>query len=247
VSFDAEYAGLYDLFYAAKDSAGECDLLESLFAEGTRSVLDLGCGTGRHALELARRGYRVTGVDGSASMLEHARAAASERRLEITWKQQDLRQLDGVGTHDAAIVMFAVLGYLEHPGSAREVLTRIRRAVRPGGTLVFDCWFGPGVLRHGPSTVVHSHATGDGRVLRIANPVMDLESHAVDVAYEVLVLRGHAVAKRFVETHRMRFYFPRELRSMLREAGFDSVQLRSWAAPDRPVAIDDWNVLVIAR
>jgi len=75
--FGQAYADQYDLLYHDKDYEAECDLLEEVFRrygqEPIKSILDLGCGTGNHAILLARRGYRVTGVDLSADMLAHAR------------------------------------------------------------------------------------------------------------------------------------------------------------------------------
>lgn len=71
--FGPGYASVYDLLYQDKDYAGECDLLTRLFADfgasPIGSVLDLGCGTGGHAMPLARRGFRVTGVDAAPAML----------------------------------------------------------------------------------------------------------------------------------------------------------------------------------
>jgi len=71
--FGREYASVYDALYRNKDYEGEVDLIERILAEhgasGPRRLLDLGCGTGNHALPLARRGHTVLGVDRSASML----------------------------------------------------------------------------------------------------------------------------------------------------------------------------------
>ena len=79
--FGCGYADQYDLLYSDKDYEAECDLLEEVFRRyGTgpvQTILDLGCGTGSHALLLARRGYQVTGVDRSQEMLAQARQKAA--------------------------------------------------------------------------------------------------------------------------------------------------------------------------
>src|SRR5258706_13298100 len=78
--FGEQYSALYDHFYHDKDYAGECDLLEQVFAAHgsgrVRDVLDLGCGTGGHAWILARRGYRMVGLDRSATMVGLAQEKA---------------------------------------------------------------------------------------------------------------------------------------------------------------------------
>jgi len=83
--FGQVYADQYDLLYSDKNYEAECDLIEEVFRRYAKSsvetILDLGCGTGGHAFPLARRGYRVTGVDRSAEMLAHAREKTSVLQL----------------------------------------------------------------------------------------------------------------------------------------------------------------------
>src|SRR5947209_19234510 len=92
--FGQEYASIYNLLYEDKDYAAECDVLERVFRTfGSRQVhrvLDLGCGTGNHAVPLAERGYQVVGVDRSEDMLARARARGSAAEF----RSGDLTQLD---------------------------------------------------------------------------------------------------------------------------------------------------------
>ena len=108
------YAKFYDALYHEKDYAGEVDYLERLFQkyalQPVQTVLDLGCGSGGHAIRLAERGYRVTGVDRSAEMLAEARKKSGAGNPEFI--QSDLASLALDKTFDAAIAMFAVLSYV---------------------------------------------------------------------------------------------------------------------------------------
>ena len=91
--FAPGYANWYDTLYQDKDYAGECDFLESLFAHRGvpgKSILDLGCGTGNHAVLLAQRGYKVTAVDRSAAMLQTARAKADQTGVTVDFQQQEI-------------------------------------------------------------------------------------------------------------------------------------------------------------
>ncbi|MFC4120435.1 class I SAM-dependent methyltransferase [Nonomuraea zeae] len=103
-------------------------------------VLDVACGSGRHALELARRGCRVTGLDVSAEAVAHARAAAARERLDLDLRQGDMRALPEDVRTDAAMCMGNVFGYLEHAGTQR-FLASLRGLVVPGGTLILDYAF----------------------------------------------------------------------------------------------------------
>jgi SAM-dependent methyltransferase len=114
---------------------GEADLVESLLtAAGGRTVLDAGCGTGRVAIELARRGFVVTGVDADPEMLATARANAPE----LDWADGDLADEDVVGLPDRVdLVLLAgnVMIFLES-GTEAQVLANLAARLSPGGLLV---------------------------------------------------------------------------------------------------------------
>ncbi|MBN6058444.1 class I SAM-dependent methyltransferase [Nonomuraea sp. RK-328] len=103
-------------------------------------VLDVACGSGRHALELARRGCRVTGLDVSAEAIAHARATAAAERLDLDLRQGDMRALPAGVRADAAMCMGNAFGYLEHVGT-QEFLAGLAGLVVPGGTLILDYGF----------------------------------------------------------------------------------------------------------
>jgi SAM-dependent methyltransferase len=103
-------------------------------------VLDVPCGSGRHALELARRGCRVTGVDVSEEAIAFAREAAERDGLDVDLRVGDMRTLPGDVRADAAICMGNAFGYLEHEGTQR-FLADLAAIVVPGGTLVIDYAF----------------------------------------------------------------------------------------------------------
>ena len=116
--FGQTYADQYDLLYGDKDYEAECDLLCEAFRRwGTgpvESVLDLGCGTGNHAIPLAKRGFQVTGVDVSPGMLAHAEAKVMGWQLPDVvppvFQHGDVRSVSLGKQFAAVIMMFAVLG-----------------------------------------------------------------------------------------------------------------------------------------
>ena len=113
---------------------GEADLVETLLREkGRTRVLDAGCGTGRVAIELARRGFSVVGVDADAPMLAAARAKAPE----LAWLQADLADLQG-GPNDEfdLIVLAGNVMIFVSPGTEGRVLEQLTARLAPGGLLV---------------------------------------------------------------------------------------------------------------
>lgn len=115
---------------AGQDIHGEAELVESLLGAGRR-VLDAGCGTGRVAIELARRGIDVVGIDADESMLATARAKAPE----LHWERGDLADSVLGGPFDLTVLAGNVMIFLE-PGSEGRVLANLAAALRPGGLLV---------------------------------------------------------------------------------------------------------------
>lgn len=117
---------------------GEADLVESL---GPRSVLDAGCGTGRVAVELHRRGIEVVGVDIDESMLAKARTKAPE----VQWVEHDLVGVDLGRTFDLVVAAGNVMIFLA-PGTEAAVVANLARHLEAGGALVAGFSLEPGGL-----------------------------------------------------------------------------------------------------
>jgi SAM-dependent methyltransferase len=134
--FDSEH---YQRLYGHRDDREAAlfvdRLVERLGIAGDASILDLGCGNGRHAAGLAARGYQVTGLDLSAASLALARA---RRGAPVRWIRQDMRQPFGEGAYDYVLNLFTSFGYFENTADHRSVLRNIARALRPGGRAIID-------------------------------------------------------------------------------------------------------------
>ncbi len=151
---------------SGKDVHGEAAYVAALVPPGVR-VLDAGCGTGRVAIELARRGYDVSGVDSDESMLAVARRNAPE----LTWRLEDLAALEDESAYHLVVAAGNVMVFLD-PGTGPSVVSRLARSLRPGGLLVsgwrtdelpvetYDEWAHAAGL-----TRVVRHATWQGEVM----------------------------------------------------------------------------------
>jgi predicted TPR repeat methyltransferase len=250
--FGPAYADSYDHFYVDKDYAAECDFLEEVmrrYAAGpVRTILDLGCGTGGHALLLARRGYEITAVDRSEEMLRIAQAkAAVNGQQPAVFHQGDIRTLDLGQTFDVVTAMFAVMGYMLSNEDLASALRSARRHVAPGGILIFDAWFGPGVLSDRPSDRYKLIEVNGERIVRFAHTEMDVISHTAAVHYHVLRLRNNQIAGETREVHRMRYLFPQEIAYFLSTCGFGIELLCPFPRIDQALTDQHWNFSVVAR
>jgi SAM-dependent methyltransferase len=245
--FGTGYAGAYDGLYADKDYPGEVDLLVRLFDEHAaappREIVDLGCGTGGHALELAARGYSPFGVDRSSEMLAVAREKAAQRQLEIPFAQADVRQLDLGRTFDAAVLMFAVLGYQLENSDVLDTLAAARRHLQPGGLLVADFWYGPAVLHERPGEREKRFTVAGKEVVRLSRGTLDSRRHRCTVVFS---LGSASSPDEIVETHEMRFFFPLEIELLLCTAAFELLELSTFPEREKPDE-SSWNVFVVAR
>lgn len=249
--FGHSYAETYDLVYREKDYEEECRLLVRLFqqwGEGpVRRILDLGCGTGNHAVRLAARGFEVVGVDRSAEMLRIAQDKIRESGLTLRLRQSDIREVQLDETFDAALMMFAVLGYQERDADVVRALQAARRHLRPKGLLVFDIWHGPAVLAQGPDKRVRKIPTDHGELTRISSGTLDTARQICTVEITVQLLSGARVVQEATERHSMRYFFPTELERFLAEGGFRLRRLGGFPEFDAEPDEGTWNVMGVAE
>jgi SAM-dependent methyltransferase len=134
--FDA-HAPIYEDNVFTKNTVKEVDfLLEELSLPQGASILDVGCGTGRHSIELARRGFAVTGLDLSSGMLAKAAAAAKFAGVQVEWIHADATRFSLSGRYDGAICLcegaFGLLGQGDDPiDQPLSILCNISRALKP--------------------------------------------------------------------------------------------------------------------
>ena len=224
----------------AEQTTREVDfIVETLALEPPASVLDLACGHGRHSLELARRGYEVTGLDLSEAALRVARDAARDAGLDVTFVHADMRELDSEAQFDAVVNWFTAFGYFEDDGQDQRVLERVARSLKPPGRFLIDTISPLWLFRHFE-----------------ANSWTELEDGSLLLqqrAYEPLTGRNHvtwtlvhADGSRQELRHSVRVYTLVELTQMLARAGLQVE--RTWGdAAGSPYGLDTPRMIVLAQ
>ena len=251
--FSSGYAAAYDSLYGTKDYASECDLIEQIFRTYANarvaSVLDLGCGTGNHALELARRGYDVAAVDQSPHMLAEAqkKLAAASLDGKVSLHEADIREFNLDRQFDAIVVMFAVLGYqLENEDVVRTLRTA-RKHIKRDGLLIFDVWYGPAVLHERPTQRIKTIKTDQGEILRASGGTLDVNANVCTVAIQIWNLENDRLVSHTEESHTQRYFFSQELKLFLGNTGFDPIRLGAFPDFNQDPDESTWNVLQVAR
>ncbi len=249
------YSRYYDLLYQDKDYEGETEYVRELlrrFQPGAKSILELGSGTGRHAELLVTGGLQVTGVELSSQMLEIARQRARQDEgngspSKFSVHQGDARSFRIDQQFDAVISLFHVASYQVTNADVFKMFQTASHHLVPGGSFVFDVWYGPAVLTQRPTMRTKRLEDEFFRVLRIAEPTMDTHANRVDVQYTMIVSdKASGVVEQFTECHPMRYYFALELDLIAQQAGLEIVHSEEWMSGNPPTG-QTWSVAFVAR
>jgi SAM-dependent methyltransferase len=243
-----QYAQFYDLYYQGKNYSKEVDFvleLVSKFGLWPKSALDMGCGTGRHLFELAKRGIDGYGFDRSREMLKLARARLTRLGVKVT--EGDLRSFRNGKKYDLVLAMFAVMGYLTSNSDLLAGFITAREHLAPGGLFVFDGWFGPAVLAQGPEERIHEYKKDGQTILRKATPYLDPVNQVTTVRYEIISKNAKDGQKSLKEEHIMRFMFVQETKLAMNASGLELLHCCPFLCPDGDLSLETWNITFVGH
>ncbi len=240
----ANFARAYDREVYTHGTMQEVAFIEAELGanKGTR-ILDVGCGTGRHAIELARRGHAVTGIDLSASQLARAREKAHDAGVNPVFEQRDAREPHFTAEFDLAIMLCeGGFSLMETDAMNFAILENAVRALRPGGKFLFTCLNGLFPLARSVKEFTNANEIG---------------TRTLDVGFDLLTLRARSVLD-FTDdagaTHRLetneRHYLPSELTWYMHSLGMERCSVSGCTVGDfekRPPTPEDFELMVIAE
>lgn len=158
----------------------------------------------------------------------------------------DLRTFRSERRFDAALMMFAVIGYQLEDEDVVAALRTARTHLVDGGLLLFDGWYGPAVLHQRPSDRIKTVETRDGVIRRRATSTLDLPRRRIRIDFYIERTQAGR-EERSDETHEVRFFFAEDIERFLTAAGFELVRIGVMPEFDRDPDESTWNVLVCAR
>lgn len=241
------YGEKYDNESFTQGTIGECDFIEKeLKSNKNLKILDVGCGTGRHSIELAGRGYNVTGIDLSESQLARARKKAEKENLKINFKQQDARNLTFNAEFDVAI-MLCEGGFplMETDEMNYEILKNVTNSLKEKCKFIFTTLNGFFPLYHSIEKFLASE-TGDGNAT-YRNNSFDLMTFR---DYNITEFEDDLGNKKRLECNE-RYYVPSEITWLLKSLGYKKVdiygaKLGAFSRNDK-LSTEDFEMLVIAE
>lgn len=200
-------------------------------------ALDLACGPGAHAIALARRGHRVTGVDTSRRLLARARTAGAREGAHVEWVEADMREFRRPESFDLVCSLYVSFGYFDDSVN-RRVLENVRASLAPGGSLVLDLVGREAAVRTGPE---HREQEVEGILYREQSTFVE-DSSCLRSDWTVV---RDGVRREF--RVRQRLYSGVELRELLLSVGFDAVRLAGGLDGETPYDEAARRLVAVAR
>ena len=241
------YANKYEQESFVQGTKGECDFLEpELSYNKSLKIIDVGCGTGRHAIELARRGYQVTGIDLSESMIQKAREKAKQENLQIYFLTMDARDLPFENEFDVAI-MLCEGGFplMETDEMNFGILKNVSDSLKDRSKFIFTTLNGLFPLYHSVEKYTASRGKEGNAVYR-------------SNTFDLMTFRDHNITeledddgnnKQFESNER--YYVPSEITWLLKSLGFKKIEIfgAKLGAFSRQDALttEDFEMLAIAE
>jgi 2-polyprenyl-3-methyl-5-hydroxy-6-metoxy-1,4-benzoquinol methylase len=241
------YGQKYDNEIFTQGTTGECDFIEQeLGSDKSFKILDVGCGTGRHSIELTKRGYIVTGIDLSESQLTRAREKAASNNLKINFLRLDARSLPFNNEFDFAI-MLCEGGFplMETDEMNFEILKNVTKSLKDHGKFIFTTLNGLFPLYHSVEEFCCGKAD-EGNATYRSN------------TFDLMTFRDHNITefeddlgnKKTLDCNE-RYYVPSEITWMLKSLGFRKIEiygakLGAFSKNDK-LTTEDFEMLVLAE
>jgi len=215
------YANTYDKEQFTFGTKGEVDFIETeIGCDKTKKILDIGCGTGRHAIELAKRGYQVTGFDLSASQLEKAGEKAREEGVHVTFTREDARYFDFKNEFDLAIMLCeGAFPLMETDEMNFMILQNAGKSLKENGKFIFTTLNVLFPLFHSVKDFLNSYSEVNSK-----------ESKVEDCTFDLMTFRDFSTLTCPDDSNRLltlkcneRYYAPSEITWLLKSLQFNNI------------------------
>jgi len=250
--FDA-YSKYYDLLYKDKNYKEETDYIINKIKKlnpAAKTLLDLGCGTGKHDTEFCMKGFKVTGVELSKKMYSIAEANGeklSSKGKDLVFKYGDMRIINLGKKYDVIVSLFHVMNYQVKNDDLNSAIKTVKNHLNRNGLFIFDFWYGPAVLLEKPLKRLKIMKDSSITIKRKSTPVLNINNNTVDVNFEIIVTEKKTEKVSVIkEKHSMRYLFIPEIEMILNNNGMKLIHSEEWMT-GKKLNENSWSALAIAK
>jgi len=242
------YSKYYDLLYKDKNYAAEAKYVASLvkkYAPNSKTMLELGCGSGNHAHYLVQDGFEITGVERSIEMVEEAKKKQIDNFFPI---QAEIENFSfNKREFDVAISLFHVISYITDNQLLVNSLRNINQHLKSGGFFIFDVWYSPAIYHQKPETRIKRLANDEFEITRLAEPIIKSEKNTINVNYEILITDKQTLKIDVLrETHPMRHFSIPEVGFLALLSGFEIAHTEEFLTAEQP-SENTWGVCFVLK
>jgi|TARA_A100001011_G_scaffold292765_1_gene304507 SAM-dependent methyltransferase len=251
------YSQYYDLIYQDKPYEKEVSYIFEILTENGVAKLDglsineIGCGSGKHAIEIAKLGGSVTGYDLSETMVKLAHDRLKKENKSIISK---LKFINGkwpgapIASLDIVLSLFHVVSYHTSDEELEYLFRNVSLSLRSGGFFLFDYWFGPAVRALKPELRYQKYQNDEVEVVRIASPNHDEVNQIVTVNYDIFVTQDGTsnLYERIREQHKLRYFDNEDFEKLAQSFGLEIVSVYGWGTKTSPNS-DTWAACMLIR
>lgn len=221
------------------------------YSADSKYILELGCGTGSHAIHIADKGFQITGIDQSRDMVSLARERLNTLSHSISklinFNIGDIRTYSINKTFDVAISLFHVISYQITNSDINQSFNTVSKHLKKGGIFIFDCWYGPAVLSDKPYKRNKKFEDDIIIINRTATPRIYPTKNQVDVHFDIKITNKQTGKSDIInEIHRMRYLFHPEIEEFLRTNSLQLIHSEEWLTSNEP-DFKSWYVTFICE
>lgn len=244
-----KYSDYYNLLYEDKNYIKESEYVHGLikqYSPMAKSILSIGCGTGRHDIEFAKLDYHVTGIDISEEMIAIANKN-NNNKTNLHFLQGDISTIKINKKFDVAVSLFHVMSYLTDNDSLIKAFKNISQHLEKGGTFIFDIWFSPAVYYQKALPRIKKMQNKKLEIIRFANPKICTFSNIVEVRYTVIakdLINGEIIE--FAENHKMRHFSIPEIGLLAEISEFELMRSEEFLTGKTP-SEKTWGVCFVLQ
>ena len=247
--FDKDYSKIYDFLYTNKDYTKETNLIKKIlkkYLPNSKSLLDLGCGTGLYSNLITKLNFNVVGVDRSSNMLSIANRKYKKNK-KLSFIKSSIENIKLNKKFDIISALFHILSYQRSENEIDKFFSKSYLHLNKNGILIFDFWYEAGVFSLQSPLRVREINNSNYKIIRITISKWYKKIRQIFDIHNLIVLnKKNKKISKFQETHKMRYFNIKEIKKKLIKHKFhflESLDLQT----GKSVSKNSWGALIVAR